>query len=204
MIALKMDHISKRFAGIQALNDVSIEIEKGKVNAIVGENGAGKSTLMKILTGVVQKDSGTVKINGQVVDIKNTKEAINAGIAMIYQELNLVPYLSVAENIFLGREDTRAKVFVDKKQQINKAKALLKSLNIDVPADAIVNTLTVAKQQMIEIAKALYQNSKILIMDEPTSSLTNLETNELFKKHSGADEKRDYHYIYIAQVKRNF
>jgi ABC-type sugar transport system ATPase subunit len=178
-IILKMEGISKQFGGIHALNDVSINFERDKVNVIMGENGAGKSTLMRVLAGAIMKDEGRIILDGEELHIHGPGDSIAAGITMIYQELNLVPYMSVAENIFIGRE-VRKNGFVKLGEQVKRSNELLGSLGLDIDASMRVSSLTVAKQQMVEIAKAIFYDSKILIMDEPTSSLTEPEVEQLF------------------------
>lgn len=176
-----MENISKSFPGVKALDTCRFELERGEVHALVGENGAGKSTLMKILTGVYTKDSGEVYYKGDPINISNPKMAQELGISIIHQELNLMPDLSVAENIFIGREPRKKiKFLLDNKEINNKAEELLKRLNLNIDPRIKVGELTVAKQQMIEIAKALSYNSEVLIMDEPTAALTEEEINDLF------------------------
>lgn len=177
---VEMNHISKSFPGVRALNDVMFNLKSGEVLALLGENGAGKSTLMKILSGVHSKDEGEIKIHGEVIEDLTLKKAQELGIAIIHQELNLCPHLSIAENIFLGREKTHSGVLSNKEMNIQTA-SILQSLHIDIDPTTIVADLPVSKQQMVEIAKALSINAKILIMDEPTSALTSSEVVELFK-----------------------
>ena len=176
---VEMEHINKSFPGVKALDDVSFCLRAGEVMALLGENGAGKSTLMKILSGVYQKDSGTIHIFGKEVQDLNPKKAQELGVAIIHQELNLCGHLTVAENIFLGHETMKKGILSDKEMRL-KAKKVLDELNMDISADAVVGDLAVSKQQMIEIAKALSINAKILIMDEPTSALTSKEIEDLF------------------------
>lgn len=176
---VEMEHINKSFPGVKALDDVSFCLRAGEVMALLGENGAGKSTLMKILSGVYQKDSGTIHIFGKEVQDLNPKKAQELGVAIIHQELNLCGHLTVAENIFLGHETMKKRLLSDKEMRL-KAKKVLDELNMDISADAVVGDLAVSKQQMIEIAKALSINAKILIMDEPTSALTSKEIEDLF------------------------
>ena len=176
---VEMEHINKSFPGVKALDDVSFCLRAGEVMALLGENGAGKSTLMKILSGVYQKDSGTIHIFGKEVQDLNPKKAQELGVAIIHQELNLCGHLTVAENIFLGHETMKKGLLSDKEMRL-KAKKVLDELNMDISADAVVGDLAVSKQQMIEIAKALSINAKILIMDEPTSALTSKEIEDLF------------------------
>ncbi|MDO4276881.1 MAG: sugar ABC transporter ATP-binding protein [Eubacteriales bacterium] len=177
---VEMEHITKEFPGVKALNDVQFSLKSGEVLAFLGENGAGKSTLMKILSGVYTKDSGTIKVNGQVIENMNTHRAQELGIAIIHQELNMCAHLTVAENIFLGREECKSGV-LNNRDMNKKAKAILDKLKIDLNPNTLVGDLQVSKQQMVEIAKALSTNAKILIMDEPTSALTSKEIEELFR-----------------------
>jgi ribose transport system ATP-binding protein len=177
---VELNHINKYFPGVKALDDVMFNLKAGEVMALLGENGAGKSTLMKILSGIHSKDSGEIKIFGELVDELNPKKAQELGIAIIHQELNLCSHLSVAENIFLGREKTHSGILSNKYMN-NETEKILKRLNIDLDPTTIVADLAVSKQQMVEISKALSTNAKILIMDEPTSALTSSEVEELFK-----------------------
>ncbi len=176
----ELNHIHKSFPGVKALDDVSFDLKSGEVLALLGENGAGKSTLVKVLSGVYTKDEGEIKIFGQTVEDLTPKKAQELGIAIIHQELNMCAHLSVAENIFLAREKTHSGILSNR--EMNKdAAALLARLNIDIDPTTIVGDLAVSKQQMVEIAKALSTNAKILIMDEPTSALTSNEIDDLFK-----------------------
>ncbi|MGE7022895.1 sugar ABC transporter ATP-binding protein [Solibacillus cecembensis] len=185
-----MEHISKSFPGVKALSDVQVDLQSGEVLALVGENGAGKSTLMKILTGIYQKDEGTITLEGKEINVTSPKHAQELGISIIHQELNLMKDLTVAENIFIGREPKGAlNLLVDDKKLNNQAKELFEKLNIDLDPKTKVQNLTVAKQQMVEIAKALSFNSKILIMDEPTTALTEIEIEALFEIISSLREK---------------
>ena len=176
---MEMEHIDKSFPGVKALDDVSFRLRAGEVMALLGENGAGKSTLMKILSGVYPKDSGTIRIFEKDVQDINPKKAQELGVAIIHQELNLCGHLTVAENIFLGHETMKNGLLSDKEMRL-EAKKVLDELNMDISPDAVVGDLAVSKQQMIEIAKALSINAKILIMDEPTSALTSKEIEDLF------------------------
>lgn len=180
-VAVKMSSINKEFPGVKALIDAEFELLSGEVHALVGENGAGKSTLMKILTGVYTKDSGEIAMSGELVKIESTKAAQELGISMIHQELNLAPDLTVAQNIFIGREPKMGlKLFLNENRLIEQTRELLLRLNIELDPTAIVSELTVAKQQMVEIVKALSFNAKVLIMDEPTAALSEAEIAELF------------------------
>ncbi len=177
---VEMKDVSKTFPGVLALDEVSFNLKSGEVLALLGENGAGKSTLMKILSGVYTRDGGTVKIFGKEQKDLTPKMAQELGVAIIHQELNMCAHLSVAENIFLGREQLKSGVLADKRMN-RDAKAILDRLNIDINPKTIVGDLPVSKQQMVEIAKALSTNAKILIMDEPTSALTSKEIDDLFR-----------------------
>ena len=174
-------NITKKFAGVTALNNVNLELYPGKVNAIVGENGAGKSTLMKILSGVHTQYNGDIIFRGNKVQFSSTKDAEDAGIAIIHQELNLVPHLSIAENIFLGREITNALGILDKSAMRKHTETLLKKVNLDISSDTLISRLKVGQQQLVEIAKALHTNAEVIIMDEPTSAITDKEVDNLFE-----------------------
>jgi ribose transport system ATP-binding protein len=176
---LRVTGISKSFPGVQALKDVQFELDRGEVLALVGENGAGKSSLMKILSGIYTKDEGSIFLDGVEVNIDSPKTAQALGISIIHQEMNLMAHLTIAQNIFIGREP-REGLFLRERALNRKADELLKRLGINLDPKALVETLTVAKQQMVEIAKALSFDAKVLIMDEPTSALTDVETETLF------------------------
>jgi ribose transport system ATP-binding protein len=179
---LSLSGVSKEFPGVKALNNVHFDLNKGEVHALVGENGAGKSTLMKILSGIYKKDSGEITYNGNHVNVNSPIEAHHLGISIIHQELNLMPHLTVAENIFIGREDRRkGRVFLNDGKQNRAAQKLLDELNLNLDPKTLVGNLTIAKQQMVEIAKAVSYRGDVIIMDEPTSSLTPAETESLFK-----------------------
>jgi ribose transport system ATP-binding protein len=177
---LEVHEATKRFPGVLALDRVNLQLARGEVVAVIGENGAGKSTLMKILAGVQLLDAGQLLIDGNAVEIKSVQSAMDLGIALIHQELNLADNLDVGANIFLGREPTRLGI-IDRGRIERESKKLLKSIGLDVSPRTIVDTLPIGKQQMIEIAKALSINARILIMDEPTSSLSQRETEALFR-----------------------
>ena len=180
-LLLRMEGIDKSFPGVHALDNCRFDLHAGEVHALVGENGAGKSTLMKVLTGVYEKDAGEVYIDGGLVEIHNTREAQQHGISIIHQELNLMLDLTVAENIYIGREPHKG-ILLDKKKQNQMARELLSSLSMNIDPTTPIKQLTVAKQQMVEIAKALsYQNTRILIMDEPSAALSEAEIAELFR-----------------------
>jgi len=178
---LSMEHISKRFPGVQALDDVTLEVAPGEVHALVGENGAGKSTLMKILTGALAKDSGTVRWLGALAEINSPGQALALGISMIHQELALIPSLDVGQNIFLGREPTRGGLGVIAWDALYRAAgAQLARVGLAIDARKRVAELSLAQRQMVEIAKALSFESRLIVMDEPTSSLTEREVETLF------------------------
>jgi ribose transport system ATP-binding protein len=174
------ENITKKFPGVVALENVNLNIDAGKVTAIIGENGAGKSTLMKILSGVYTDYEGQIIFKGKPVKFSGTADAQKAGIAIIHQELNLIPYLTITENIFLGREMLTAFGLLDKKSMHAKAIELLKTIGLTVEPDTIVATLKVGQQQMVEIAKALLLDANLIIMDEPTSAITASEVEILF------------------------
>ncbi|MBL8155777.1 MAG: sugar ABC transporter ATP-binding protein [Anaerolineae bacterium] len=176
---LDMRNINKGFPGVRALTDVSFDVYPGEVHTLVGENGAGKSTLMKILSGVYIRDSGEISFKGRPINFTNPRQAQEAGIATIYQELNLIPYLSVTENIFLGSELERG-VLLDWTKMHERARELLGRLHLDVDPRTSVNRLGVGQQQMVEVAKALHHKADLIIMDEPTSALSIREIDDLF------------------------
>ena len=186
---LCLSGVTKRFFNVVALDGVSFDVRYGEVHAVCGENGAGKSTLMKVMSGVYAPDDGSLSLDGESLRFASPREAQAHGIAMIHQELNLVPHLSVAENIYLGREPSRGWL-VDRRKQCADAQTCLDRLGVGVSPDALVSSLSLAQQQMVEIAKALSMQARLLIMDEPTSSLTDAETTQLFRvirelRHAG-------------------
>ena len=178
---LNMSDITKRFPGVLALDHVSLRVKKGEVHALLGENGAGKSTLMKILAGAYVKDEGEIEVFSKKTELGNPKAAENLGISIIYQELNLIPTLTVAENIFLGRYKMRGSIQVNWKEVYAAAEELLQELGVDVKATDYIRDLGIAQQQMVEVAKALSMKAKIIIMDEPSAPLTERETKNLFR-----------------------
>ena len=178
---LEMRNISKAFAGVQALKDVSFQCQRGKVHALVGENGAGKSTLMKILAGAYKADSGDVIFKGEKRGNTSTREIMDSGISIIYQELALVSQMSVAENIFLGREPRLAFGILNLKELHKRTGTLLKRLGIMLDLNLPVGELTIAQQQLVEIAKALSQNADLIVMDEPSAILAGNELEQLFR-----------------------
>lgn len=181
-IILKMENIHKQFPGVYALNAVNFELNYGEVHALLGENGAGKSTLIKIIAGIYRPDEGTIFVKGEKCNIYNVNTSQALGISVIHQELCLVPNMTVSENIFLGRELLHGKAnFVDFNEQNIKAQEILDSMELNIKATDKIVTLSVAQQQMVEIAKALSVDSEIIVMDEPTSSLSDKEVDMLFK-----------------------
>ena len=193
---LKISNMSKSFPGVKALDNIKLAVKPGSVHALIGENGAGKSTLMKCLFGLYHPDSGTIEIDGQVMDIKNPNDALKSGISMIHQELNPVPYRNVVDNIWAGRFQTKG-IVVDENQMMEKTRNLLRDLDFDMDVTTFAKNLSVSQMQAIEIAKAVSYNAKIIIMDEPTSSLTVAETQHLFKI-IGKLRKEGRSIIYIS------
>lgn len=179
-ILLRMEEIDKSFPGVDALKKCRFELKKGQVHALVGENGAGKSTLMKILAGVYSKDGGRITYRDEEVDIPNPHTAQQMGISMVHQELNLMPHLTAAQNIFIGREPHRG-IWLDENALNDKAQEIFNLMHLNLNPSTKVADMTVAKQQMVEIAKALSFNSDVLIFDEPSAALTDLEITELFR-----------------------
>lgn len=177
---LEMKEIDKSFPGVHALNQVNFELKRGEVHALMGENGAGKSTLMKVLTGIYTKDSGTITFEGKEVEFHNTREAQDAGIVIVHQELNMVGHLTVAQNIFIGREFKKG-ISIDDKRMNEESKKLFERLNIDIDPTVTMSELTVGKQQMCEIAKAISHEAKVIVFDEPSAALTESEIEDLFK-----------------------
>ena len=178
-VILTMKGIDKTFPGVHALDHVDFEVRKGEVHALMGENGAGKSTLMKVLTGIYTKDSGTITYEGREVEFHNPREAQAAGIVIVHQELNMMGHLTVAQNIFIGREPRRG-LFIKDAEMNAEARKLFAQLNIDIDPRETMSNLTVAKQQMCEIAKAISHEAKVIIFDEPTAALTDTEIEQLF------------------------
>ena len=193
---LEMRHINKAFSGVQALGDVQFHLKRGEVHAFMGENGAGKSTLMKILTGVYQRDSGEVLIDGKPVVYQNTAEAMADGVVIVHQELNMMDDLKVYENIFIGRENMTG-FLINDHENIKNTKKLFDEIGVSIDPNAKVGDLTVGQQQMVEIAKAVSHDAKIVVFDEPTSALTQAEIKELFTIINDLRSK-DIGIIYIT------
>ncbi|KJD34334.1 D-ribose transporter ATP-binding protein [Tamlana nanhaiensis] len=179
-ILFQAKNITKKFGGVTALNQVNLNVHTGKVNVIVGENGAGKSTLMKILSGVYPDYEGELILNGELVSFSNPKDAMQKGIAIMHQELNLIPHLSITENIFLGRELQNSFGLLDSKTMYSQTKELLVRLGCGLNPSTLVSKLRVGEQQLVEIAKALLEEAKVVIMDEPTSAISDAEVEVLF------------------------
>ena len=195
-IILTMKGIDKSFPGVHALKKVNLEIRKGEFCALMGENGAGKSTLMKVLTGIYSKDAGEIVFEGRTVAFTNPKEAQDAGIAIVHQELNMMQQLTVAQNIFIGREFMKGK-FIDDRKMNEESKKLFERLNIDIDPVETMSSLTIGKQQMCEIARAISKDVKLIVFDEPTAALTETEIEELFKIIRDL-RKKELGIIYIS------
>lgn len=194
---LEMRNITKSFYGVKALDGVELLVERGEVHALVGENGAGKSTLMNVLSGVFTADSGRIVIDGQEVQIRNPADARKLGIAIVHQEISLVNALSIADNMFLGVEPRKQKFFIDRKTMFKKAQEILDEFGLSISARDKVSTLSIAQQQMVEFAKAVFFDAKILILDEPSASLSDSEVAALFKQIRALKEK-GVTFIYIS------
>jgi inositol transport system ATP-binding protein len=177
---LRMTLISKRFPGVQALDDAGLEVLPGEIHALLGENGAGKSTLIKILSGAQQPDSGTIEFGGQSVTFVSPHDAQRRGIVTIYQEFTLTPNMTIAENVFIGREPGLG-IFVNWRKMASETRAITKRLGLELQPMSIVRGLSVAEQQMVEIARALSMKSRLIVMDEPTSALSSTEVEKLFR-----------------------
>ncbi len=181
MPLLRMKSVDKRFPGVHALKGVDFDLEAGEIHALVGENGAGKSTMMKILTGIHQKDSGEIHYLDTLFNPRDPKHALEVGIGIIHQELNMMDHLTVAQNIFIGRESMRrGGLFLDERSQNRRTEELFKKLNVNIDPAETLGRLTVGRQQMVEIAKAVSHNLRVLILDEPTAALTDAEIEDLF------------------------
>ena len=179
-VILKMTNIEKSFSGVQALKCANLEVQRGEVVALMGENGAGKSTLIKVLCGIHRPDAGEIEYFGKKVLFSEISQSQKAGISVIHQELNMMNHLTVAQNIYIGREPEKG-IFIDDNKMNNDAAALFNRIGVNIDPTAVLGTLTVGKQQMVEIAKAISHESRLLILDEPTAALTEPEVRELFK-----------------------
>lgn len=195
-IILTMQGIDKTFPGVHALDNVRLEVRRGEVHALMGENGAGKSTLMKVLTGIYTKDAGTITYEGREVYFSNPREAQAAGIVIVHQELNMMGHLTVAQNIFIGREFKKGWLIDDARMNA-EAKKLFDQLKIDIDPRETMSNLTVGKQQMCEIAKAISHEAKVIIFDEPSAALTDAECDQLFKIIRDLRD-RQYGIVYIS------
>ena len=195
-VILTMKGIDKSFPGVHALDHVDFEVRKGEVHALMGENGAGKSTLMKILTGIYSKDSGSIVYEGKEVSFTSPRDAQDAGIVIVHQELNMVNHLTVAQNIFIGREPMKG-IRIDDAKMVRDSRALFDMLGIDIDPRDKMSTLTVGKQQMCEIAKAISHNAKLVVFDEPSAALTETEIEQLFKIIRDLKSK-DMGIVYIS------
>jgi ribose transport system ATP-binding protein len=191
-----MEGIDKSFPGVHALNHVAFEVRKGEVHALMGENGAGKSTLMKVLTGIYFRDTGTIVYEGREVNFASPREAQTAGIVIVHQELNMMGHLTVAQNIFIGREWKKGLLINDTRMN-EEARKLFEQLKIDIDPRETMSKLTVGKQQMCEIAKAISHEAKIIVFDEPTAALTDTEIEQLFRIIRGLRD-RQYGIVYIS------
>lgn len=195
-VILTMRAIDKTYPGVHALDHVDFDVRRGEVHALVGENGAGKSTLMKVLTGITHKDSGTITFEDQEVNFQSAREAQAAGVVIVHQELNMMGHLTVAQNIFIGREFKRGP-FIDDRKMNAEARKLFEGLNIDIDPKARMSDLTVGKQQMCEIAKAISHEAKLIVFDEPSAALTEAEIEQLFKIIRDLRSK-GYGIVYIS------
>ena len=196
-VIVELKHIRKEFPGVIALDGVDMQIRSGSIHALLGENGAGKSTLMKILSGTYENYDGEILYEGKELHLKSEKDALEKGISIVSQELNCVSELTIAENLFLGREPMLAPGVIDRKLRRKKSKELLEYMNLDYDPDIKTETLSIAKKQMIEILKSISRNCKVIIMDEPTSALTNVEAELLFTKIRELRQK-DIAFVFIS------
>ena len=185
-VLLQMTDICKEFPGVKALDHVSLTVKKGTVHALMGENGAGKSTLMKCLFGIYSKDAGKIELEGKEVNFKNSREALNNGVAMVHQELNQALTRTVKDNLWLGRYPKIAGIMVDEGKMAKRTKEIFDTLNVQVDPKAVMSSLPVSQRQLVEIAKAVSYNSKIIVFDEPTSSLTEIRSGTSFQNHQYA------------------
>ena len=199
-VLLRAEGITKVYSGTVALKNVNFNVYRGKVNVLIGENGAGKSTLMKILAGVETATAGKLWLEGQEIQLTGPREAARHGIGIIYQELNLFPNLNVAENIFMTREITTRGVVINETQQLQQARAILARFAQPIDPRSLVGDLRVGEQQLVEIARALSQNVRILIMDEPTSALSTAEVDITLSRHQRTESARCGDHLHLAQA----
>ena len=198
---LEMRNISKTFPGVKALSHVDLQLQAGEVHVIAGENGAGKSTLMKILTGVFHADAGgTVRVEGRDVMIRDPVQARELGISIIYQELSVVNNLTVAENVFLAREPIGPTRLLDKRKMKADTQAVLSELGVAIDPSAKVGSLSIGQRQLVEIARAISYRSKLIVMDEPTASLSHIEASTLTAHGSQTGRARNWHRLHLAQA----
>jgi len=197
---LEIKSLSKSFPGVHALKNINFNLKKGEIHALVGENGAGKSTFLKILSGNIQANTGTIYFKGEKIKIKNTKMAKNIGISMVYQELNLIPYLSVAENIFLGKYFYKNKLFsiIDWTTTLNKAKEEFDKYGLDIDIRKNINKLSIGQQQLVEIVRSISKDVKVLLLDEPTSALSKEEIDILFNNIIKNMKNKGTSVIYVS------
>lgn len=195
---VQLEGVGKTFPGVRALSDISVDFYPGEVHVLLGENGAGKSTLIKIIAGVYQADEGVLRVNGEEVSFRNTREGLAHGISVIHQELSVIPDLTVSENIFLGREPKlRGTGLIDKSRMNRETQNILDEIGVSIRANSLIRNLNNGDRQMVEIARAVSQDSKMVIMDEPTSSLSNKEVEALFRVISGL-KKKNVAVVYIS------
>lgn len=200
---LELNGITKMFPGVKALDNVHFKLKAGEIHALMGENGAGKSTFIKVITGVHAPDEGEILLRGENIQFSNPMDAQKKGIAAIYQHVTNYPDLSVTENIFMGHEKVNRKTKrLLWKEMHEEAKRILKDLGSSIDPKTIMGSLSVAQQQIVEIAKAISTNAKIIIMDEPTAALTARESEELYKITERLRDPRSVHYFHIAPVRR--
>ena len=200
---VELRNIRKEFPGVVALDQVNLQLKTASIHALVGENGAGKSTLMKILSGTYTNYEGAVLVNGQEIHMKSERDAFEHGISIVSQELNFVPEMTIAENLYLGREPLKRGFLLNQKERSRKAAELMRMIGLHFDPEMKMGDLSVASRQMVEILKAISRGSKVIIMDEPTSALTNKET-EVFLSESQRTERSEYCVcIYIPQIGRS-
>ena len=203
-ILLDAAKISKQYPGVKALEDVSLAIRKGEIHALVGENGAGKSTFVNVIGGVVKPDSGSIIFDGQEVQINNPKQATEIGIAIVHQELSLFPNLNIANNLYLSNLEEQGAFFVPDKKMVANAREVLRRVGLEhlSPTKKIVN-LQPGEQQLVEIARSIVKDAKLIVLDEPTSSLADKEIKTLFRNRQRAQRSGDIDHIRLSPLRRN-